>query len=143
MGLKYLLDANILSEPTKKQPHPHVLRQLEAHAGEYCTAVTVWHELNYGLERLVDSQRKAGLAAYLQTLERSGLSVLPYEKPAGLWLAQERARLSRQGISIPFADGEIAAVAFSNQLILVTRNVADFNMYGQLQIENWFEVGYK
>ncbi|MGF1545867.1 MAG: hypothetical protein ACFCUG_00905 [Thiotrichales bacterium] len=45
------------------------------------------------------------------TLERSGLLVLPFKKPAGLWLAQERARLTRQGISIAFADGEIAADA--------------------------------
>ncbi len=140
MGLKYLLDANVLSEPTKKKPNLNVLQKLEIHAGEYCTAVTVWHEMHYGMERLVDSQRKASFFAYLQTLERSGLSVMPYEKSAGLWLAQERARLSRQGISIPFADGEIAAVAFTKRLILVTRNVDDFSMYGQLAIENWFEA---
>ncbi|HRJ51563.1 MAG TPA: type II toxin-antitoxin system VapC family toxin [Candidatus Thiothrix moscowensis] len=139
MGLKYLLDANILSEPTKKQPNPNVLHKLDTHAGEYCTTVTVWHELNYGLARLADSQRKDGLAAYLQALECSGLPILPYEKPAGVWLALERARFARQGISVPFADGEIAAVAFTNQLLLVTRNVGDFSMYEQLAIENWFE----
>lgn len=59
-----------------------MLQQLETHAGEYCTAVTVWHEMHYGMGRLVDSQRKASLFAYLQTLECSGLPVLPYEKPA-------------------------------------------------------------
>lgn len=139
MGLKYLLDANILSEPTKKQPNPHVLRQLEMHAGEYCTAVTVWHKMHYGLERLPDSPRKLSLMAYLAFLDQSGLPVLPYEKPAGQWLAQERGRLSKQGITIPFADGEIAAVAFSHQLTLVTRNVTDFSMYEHLTVENWFE----
>lgn len=138
MGLKYLLDANILSEPTKKQPNPHVLHKLDIYAGEYCTSVTVWHEMHYGLERLAGSQRKAGLAAYLESLERAGLPVLPYEKPAGLWLAQERGRLSKQGVTIPFADGEIASVAFTNQLVLVTRNVDDFSMYSQLVVENWF-----
>ncbi len=139
MGLKYLLDANILSEPTKKQPNQQVLHKLGIHAGKYCTAVTVWHEMHYGLARLVESQRKTALCAYMQRLEDSGLPILPYEKTAGLWLAQERARLSQQGIAIPFADGEIAAIAFINQLILVTRNVSDFNMYGQLVIENWFD----
>lgn len=139
MGLKYLLDTNILSEPTKKQPNPQVLSKLERYAGQYGTAVTVWHELHYGVERLSDVQRKASLRAYLDALEREGLPVLPYEKSAALWLAQERGRLSQQGISIPLADGEIAAVAYSHRLILVTRNVADFSMYTQLLVENWFD----
>jgi tRNA(fMet)-specific endonuclease VapC len=64
--------------------------------------------------------------------------VLPYEKTAGQWLARERGKLSKQGITIPLADGEIAAVAFYNRLILVTRNVDDFSMYDGLNIENWF-----
>lgn len=138
MGLKYLLDANILSEPTKKQPNANVMHKLGIHAGEYGTAVTVWHEMHYGVERLEDSRRKASFVAYLEALGRSGLPVLPYEKNAGLWLAQERGRLARRGITIPFADGEIAAIACANQLTLVTRNVDDFSMYESLPIENWF-----
>ncbi len=44
------------------------------------------------------------------------------------------------GWSIPFADGEIAAIAFTQNLILVTRNVDDFSMYAQLQVEDWFRA---
>ncbi|MEB4591362.1 hypothetical protein VSS37_10260 [Candidatus Thiothrix sp. Deng01] len=33
-----------------------------------------------------------------------------------------------------------AAIALSNQLILVTRNVDDFSMYSQLVVENWFSA---
>ncbi len=36
-----------------------------------------------------------------------------------------------------FVDGQIAAIAYTNQLILVTNNVSDFQ---GLQIENWFQV---
>lgn len=139
MGLKYLLDNNILSEPARPQPDANVLQKMAQYAGEYCTSVTVWHELHYGVERLPESAKKTKLAAYLRSLEQGGLPVLPYEKPAGVWLAQQRAQLSKQGISIPFAGGEIAAVACVNQLTVVTRNVADFSMYDGLNVENWFE----
>lgn len=138
MGMKYLLDTNILSEPTKTQPDLNVLEKLEQYNGQYCTAVTVWHELHYGVARMEDSRRKEGLLAYLKSLELGGLIILPYEKNAASWLAQERARLARQGGTIPMMDGEIAAIATTCKLALVTRNVKDFANYNELLIQNWF-----
>jgi tRNA(fMet)-specific endonuclease VapC len=40
-----------------------------------------------------------------------------------------------------FSDGQIASIATSNDLILVTNNVADFQYFENLKIENWFESG--
>ena len=138
MGLKYLLDTNILSEPSKYHPNPHVLDKLQQYNGQYCTAVTVWHELHYGVARMADSKHKKVLLSYLESLEQGGLMILPYEKMAGQWLAQVRGRLSRQGLAIPTMDGEIAAIAHTNQLTLVTRNVNDFAHYDELVVQNWF-----
>lgn len=138
MGMNYLLDTNILSEPTKPQPNLHVLDRLQRHSGQYCTAVTVWHELHYGLARMADSKRKDSLLTYLKSLEHGGLIILPYEKKAGEWLAQERGRLSKQGITLPMMDGEIAAIAQTNKLTLITRNGHDFADYDGLVMENWF-----
>jgi tRNA(fMet)-specific endonuclease VapC len=140
VGLKYLLDTNVLSEVVKKQPDSRVLSKLEEAAGQYCTCVTVWHELHHGVALLQASKRKSGLLAYLESLERGGLPVLPYEKSAALWLAGERARLSKRGFVIPYMEGEIAAVAVDNQLVLVTRNVLDFKGFNALKIENWFSA---
>lgn len=137
MGLKYLLDTNILSEPAKPQPNANVMRNLELYAGQYATSSTVWHELNYGVERMPDSKRKESLVAYLAALEQSGLPILPYDKKAALWFAQERARLAAQGIVATYADGEIAAVVHTNQLTLVTRNHKDFKLYESINIDNW------
>lgn len=138
MGLKYLLDTNILSEPVKPQPNAKVMRNLELYAGQYATSSTVWHELQYGVERLPDSKRKESLKAYLVTLENSGLPILPYDKAASAWFAKERARLAEQGVVATYADGEIAAIAYINQLALVTRNSKDFKHYHFIKIEDWF-----
>lgn len=138
MGLKYLLDTNILSEAVKPQPNRGVMAQLKQCSGEYCTSVTVWHELNYGIARMADSKRKRSLQSYLDALSGSGLSVLPYDKTAGEWLAKERGRLAQQGIAVSLADGEIAAVAAVNNLMVVTRNVKDFAEFDGLVVEGWF-----
>ena len=138
MGLKYLLDTNVLSEPTKSQPNANVMRHLELYAGQYATSSTVWHELTYGVERMLDSKRKEQLSAYLAMLEHNGLPILAYDKVAAAWFAQERARLANQGIVVTYADGEVAAVAHTNQLTLITRNIKDFKLYTQLILEDWF-----
>jgi tRNA(fMet)-specific endonuclease VapC len=46
------------------------------------------------------------------------------------WLAQ-------LGLTPAFADGQIAAVARANQLVLVTANVADFAAFEGLAVEDW------
>jgi tRNA(fMet)-specific endonuclease VapC len=56
--LIYLLDSNILSEPTRLQPNNKVLQQLADCDGQYATAAIVWHELVYGCELLPISKRK-------------------------------------------------------------------------------------
>jgi len=138
MGIKYLLDTNILSEPVKPRPNKQVLNNLEKHATACCTSVTVWHELNYGLESMVSSKRKKILKSYLQTLENDGLIILAYEKPAGEWLAKERNRLKASGKTPAYFDAEIAAVGHVNNLVIVTKNVEDFSFFKDLQLENWF-----
>jgi tRNA(fMet)-specific endonuclease VapC len=91
--LKYLLDTNILSEPTKAQPNVQVLAKLQKHNGGYATSATVWHELHFCCERLPESKLKQRLQSYLAMLLERGLYILPFEQQAGEWLAVERARL--------------------------------------------------
>jgi tRNA(fMet)-specific endonuclease VapC len=42
MGLMYLLDTNLLSEPVKPVPNEKVIAKIGEHASEYVTASTVW-----------------------------------------------------------------------------------------------------
>jgi tRNA(fMet)-specific endonuclease VapC len=63
--------------------------------------------------------------------------VLPYDGAAARWHARERARLAKLGRPAPFADGQVAAIAAVNQLVLVTRNVSDVRATGVALLDPW------
>jgi tRNA(fMet)-specific endonuclease VapC len=65
------------------------------------------------------------------------MTILPYDERAAEWHAKERARLTVLGQIPSFVDGQIAAVAKVNGLILVTRNTPDFEKFSGLKLENW------
>lgn len=136
VAVRYLLDTNTLSEPARPNPNPNVLRRVQANRSSLAVAATSWHEAVYGVRRLPPSARRRTLERYLET-ERHQLVILPYDEAAADWHADERARLARIGLTPPFADGQIAAVAAVNGLILVTANVADFQHFQALTVENW------
>ncbi|MDD5273319.1 MAG: type II toxin-antitoxin system VapC family toxin [Methylovulum sp.] len=137
--ISYLLDSNILSEPARLKPNERVLQRFADHDGAYATAAVVWHEMVYGCELLPASKRKSQLHSYLAMLLANGLVVLPFDQAAAEGCAKERARLQQQGKTCAYADGEIAAIAVSRQLTLVTRNTQDFQHFQNLAVQNWFE----
>lgn len=137
--MRFLLDTNILSEPTRREPAPKVLARLREHQAESVTAATVIHEMRHGIGRLPPGRRRDGLADYLDRLLRQPIRVLPYGRDAALWHADQRAALDAQGRVTPYADGQVAAIAATSGLVLVTRNVEDFRWFTGLQVESWFE----
>jgi tRNA(fMet)-specific endonuclease VapC len=132
---RYLLDTNILSEPLKPQPNMAVMSQIQRHTSEISIAATTWYEIRYGCELLPPSRRREKIATYLQYVQAT-FPILPYDSDAAAWHSSERVRLRNQPPA--FQDGQIAAVAAVNQLILVTNNVRDFVNFQGLTIENWF-----
>ncbi len=137
--MKYLLDTNVLSEAVKIIPDRSVLDMLEKNRNEIVTAAPVWHELQYGCCRLPISRKREIIESYLNELLERHLMILPYDKRAAEWHARERARLSSEGRTPPFVDGQIAAIASVNGLVLVTRNVCNFEFFSGLTIINWHE----
>jgi len=114
-----------------------VLARIAEHEGELATCAIVWHELRYGVARLPASKRSRAIAAYLEEVVRSALPILPYDAESAAWHALERARLGRRGRPPSGADGQIAAIARVNALVLVTANVRDFRRLEGLSGEDW------
>ena len=141
--IRYLLDTNIVSEPARPEPEAVVVDRLEAHGGEVALPAPAWHELVYGVERMPHGKRRSYLADYLTEVVRPSMPIIPYDRAAAHWHGTARAALEAEGRSQPFVDGQIAAVAATRSLVLVTRNTSDFEAYetlmSGLHIENWFD----
>lgn len=137
MTVRYLLDTNVLSEPVKSLPNANVTGALESHDGEIATCAIVWHELCYGASRLPESEKRRAIQAYLDEAIFPAIPILPYDAEAAAWHARERSRLARRGRQPAAADGQIAAIARVNELVLVTANARDFRRFEGLTIEDW------
>ncbi|HLX06583.1 MAG TPA: type II toxin-antitoxin system VapC family toxin [Thermoanaerobaculia bacterium] len=137
MSLRFLLDTNVVSEPVRLSPNRRLLRRLQRHTGVMGIGAPTWHELKFGCERLPQSRRKEQLDDYLATVIRADLPILPYDEAAAAWHARERARLLALGRTPSFVDGQIAAIASVNDLILVTANRSDFAAFEGLRLEDW------
>ena len=135
--MKYLLDTNVLSEAVKTLPNKSVMEMLERHQSEIVTAAPVWHELQFGCQRLPRSRKRELIALFLSDIVKRTMLILSYDDRAAEWHAKERARLSAKGTTPSFVDGQIAAIASVNSLVLVTRNINDFKPFLKLKLENW------
>jgi tRNA(fMet)-specific endonuclease VapC len=135
--VKFLLDTHALAEPIRPAPNPGFLKRLRANEAKLAIASVTLHEALYGVERLPDGKRKEGLREYVREIVTK-MSALPYDAKAAEWHARERARLDAVGRTMPYAGGQIAAVAVVNALTLVTANVRDFRHLEGLRVESWW-----
>jgi tRNA(fMet)-specific endonuclease VapC len=135
--LKYLLDTNVVSEPLRPEPAAGILRGIRRHEGEMAVSSIVWHELQFGCLRLPKSHRRTAIERYLQDVVLPSFPILDYDRAAAGWHALERARLTAAGKTPPFIDGQMAAIARVNELVLVTSKKADFAGFKGLRLLSW------
>lgn len=137
MTLAWLLDTSIISAPIAKVPDRRVIERLETEGAACAIAAPVWHELAYGCRRLPAGRRRDVIERYLQDVVLRSFPVLPYDERAADWHGKERARLEKAGRPVPFVDGQIAAIAATNDLAVVTANLKDFKFFRGLSVLNW------
>ncbi len=135
--MNFLADTNVLSEPLRPAPNPGVMAGLQRHRDGIAIAAPAWNELLFGSFLLPPSRRRRELDAYLRQVLHPCFPILPYDEIAAEWHARERARLGRAGKTPPFVDGQIAAIARVNGLVLVTANVQDYQAFSGLRVEDW------
>lgn len=134
--LKYLLDSNILSEPMRVKPNEKIIHNIDKYSKSYATSSITLHELLYGCQRMPQGKNHTKIQNYLQAMLDSDLPILDYGQKAAQWHANERVRLEKLGLTPPYVDGQIAAIAKANDLILITQNVKDFKHFDIL-VESW------
>lgn len=138
----YLLDTNIISEMTKPSPDPKVLKKIQENKNISKIASVAFEEMLYGVKRLPSGKKQSELFSFYVDFIQANFEVLPFDIHASWIHSDIRERLEAKGKKVPFADSLIAATAISNNLVLVTRNVKDFEAIKEvstLMVENWFE----
>ena len=127
--MKYLVDANVLSEPTRPSPAGEVVGWLAANESELCVDSIVLGELYLGVIGLPESRRRATLERWFQAVAKT-VVCLPWDLPVGMRWAKLTAELKRKGRPVPVLDSMIAATALVHGLTVATRNVDDFKPTG-------------
>lgn len=127
--MKYLVDANVLSEPTRPSPDASVIDWLRAHEPALIVTPIVLGEIEYGILVMSDSRRRRVLREWFSERIRS-MVVLDFDAQSGSVWAHLVARLKRAATPMPIKDSLIAASALRHALTVVTRNVADFKKAG-------------
>jgi predicted nucleic acid-binding protein len=59
--VKYLVDANVLSEPKKPTPDPHVIAWLRAHEHDIAVDPVILGELQFGILILPKGKKRSAL----------------------------------------------------------------------------------
>jgi predicted nucleic acid-binding protein len=123
--VKYLVDANVLSEPTKPAPDLRVIEWLRANEREIAVDPVILGELRFGILILPKGRKRAALERWFDT-GVGRLQCLPWDADTGLKWAELLARLRRTGKAMPVKDSLIAATAAIHSLSIATRNRGDF-----------------
>ncbi len=133
--MKYLLDTCIISELTKPDPNPIVVKWLNgAHSESLFLSVLTIGEIRKGLSKMKSSKKKTKVSLWLNML------LSEYDEriiPLNLAVAENwgliQGKAESSGTPMSSIDSLLAATAYTYNLALVTRNEKDFN---QVQIIN-------
>jgi toxin FitB len=123
--LIYLVDANVLCEPTKPEPDPKVVAWLRANERDVAVDPVILGEIRFGILLLPRGKRRQRLEGWFdEGIAR--IQCLPWDASLGLRWAELLADLRTAGRAMPVKDSFIAATALAHGLTVATRNRRDF-----------------
>ena len=127
----WLIDTDILSERARKRPDTRVLAWLEENAADVYTSSHTIGEIQAGIGFLPDGAKKRALQAWLNGLmDAMEGRILNFNTSVAMVWGRQEAEFKRKGCPMPMPDSFIAATARRHNLVIITRNVADFTRPG-------------
>ena len=131
--MDYLLDTNICIHYFKCQ---FELKNKIEQIGfrNFAISEITLAELIYGAEK---SQRKSQNIRVVENFKEK-ITIIPIFDSIRIY-GKEKARLKLKGTIISDLDLFIGATAIVNNMILVTRNVKEFERMENIKIENWID----
>jgi predicted nucleic acid-binding protein len=134
--MTFLVDANVLSEPTRAAPSRKVIDWLSANERHLAVDSIILGELCIGILALAPGRKRRQLEQWFDALMQT-IECLPWDATISRRWAKLVVDLRRKGKTMPLLDGMIAATALQHDLTVATRNTRDFREAG-LKVFNPF-----
>lgn len=130
---KYLLDTNICIYFLKGLFNLDKKIENVGLSNCFVSEITI-AELKFGAENSENQEKNR------KTVDQfvSKFTIIPIFNSLDVY-AKEKSRLRKKGLPLDDFDLLIGATAISNNLILVTRNVSDFERLKEIEIEKWVD----
>ncbi len=138
--MSFLLDTNVVSEPTRRRPDARVMEWFTAQPDEALfISVLTLGELRRGILLLDAGQKRRALLRWLETEIEPGFAdrTLAVDAAVARAWAGLQSDAVKAGKPLPVMDSLFAATALAHDLTLATRNTADFAFAGVRLFNPW------
>jgi predicted nucleic acid-binding protein len=136
--VSWLLDADVLSQPAKKNGHAGVIAWLEQEKDNCYTSAIVIAQLAYWVRSKRGKQREALQAWLTRLIDALHGRILGFNVSVAHFWAEQQHKLEEIGQPMPVEDSYIAAIAIRHNLTVATGNEKDFRRPG-IKLFNPFE----
>jgi predicted nucleic acid-binding protein len=127
--MTYLVDANVLSEPTKPVPSSKVIDWLTANERNLAVDSIIVGELCVRILSLPHGRKRRQLEQWFEDVLQT-VDCLPWDVTISRRWAKLVVDVKRKGDTLPLLDSMIAATALQHELTVATRNTRDFERAG-------------
>src|ERR1043165_2882694 len=127
--MTYLVDANVLSEPTKQSPDKKVVEWLIKNEANLVVDPIIVGELRVGILASPRGRKRERLEQWFEDVIEI-IECLPWDATVSRRWATIVVDLKRKGETVPLLDGMIAATALQHDRIVATLNTRDFKKTG-------------
>ena len=138
--MNYLLDTCVISELTKKNPNPNVVKWISniEETRLFISVLTIG-EIHKGIEKLPKSSKREKLHKWVNTdlKERFSKKTIDFDLRTAVTWGKIQARSELAGQTLPAIDGLIAATGITHDLIVVTRNTQDMKISEVSLLNPW------
>ena len=131
----FIFDTDIYTNVMRKVPSETLLNRLKKvpRRDQFTTTITI-AEVYYGLRKASNRTR---LLKLFEDVLLPRATILPFDFSAAKKYGEIRSFLEIKGTPLAHADLQIASIALSMNMTLITGNLKHFQRVPQLTVENW------
>jgi len=131
----FIFDTDIYTNVIKKIPSEILINRLKKvpRRDQFTTTITIG-EVYYGIMKVSD---KTKLLKLFEDVLLPRATILSFDFSAAKKYGEIRSLLEKQGTPLAHADLQIASIALSMNMTLITGKLKHFQRIPELAVENW------